>query len=203
MARLAERPGIGAMYIRNGAEGIDSDNIAHVDDGGLVMLDWSHYMIHQGRMFYATVQDLDMDTAELITISFTTGAKDVHVFPSVFMTVLGTFDILEGGTVADSGAAYTVLNRYRASTNTSLVTDFTGVATANTVTIGVTGAAATLGGAPTIFGTEGFTGTKNNQQAQERSQAEWILDPATVYTFRLVAAADDAVARITLNWYEE
>ena len=202
MARQAERPGIGAMYIRNGAEGIDSDNIAHVDDGGLVGLDWSHYMIHEGRMFYAVVQDLDMDAAEFITISFTTGANYVHIFPSIFMTVLGTFDILEGGTVAADGAAYTVLNRNRDSATTSLVTDFTGGATANTVSLGVTGTLNTLGGAPTIFGVEGFSGTKNSQQAVAREQAEWILIPATVYTFRLTSLAADAVARITLNWYE-
>ena len=197
--RDAEKVGIGAFYIKSGEGNSDAGSFAKIEDGRMVTIDTAHHEIHEGEMFYATVEDLDFDTAQVISISFTTPTGvECHMFPSIFMTVAGTFDILEGGTVSDTGTEYAVLNRNRPSTNTSGVTDFTSDLTSDSTTLN-----GTLGGTPSDFGNEGFTGTKNQQQAQVRSQSEWILKPATAYTFRLISAADDGIGRITLNWYEE
>lgn len=167
--------------------------------GASVAIETEHAKVHDEEMFYAYVEDLDLDTAEVISISLTTPVgKICHMFWQIFMSVAGSFVVLEAGTVtANSGSQFTVLNRWRPSVKVSGVFNFETVPVVNKVTLN-----GTLGGSPVSFGGEGFSGTKTFQNAQNRASGEWGLKPATNHSFKLLAAADNAVASISLGWYE-
>jgi len=140
-----------------------------------------------------------MGNNNVIEIAFTTPAvatpqKRVHLIYDYSSEGTGNFSIIEGvtGLAIGGGTAFTPINKQRASTNVSVVTNsFTGQ----------TGAAITYAGGTTIW-LRSWGGNRSSL-SEDRATHEIILAPATSYVFKLTnTSGGTQVGFLSLTWYE-
>jgi len=110
--------GIPARHVRvfgQNDEPADVDSIS----GGLILIDTVHARIHAGQFF--TVNHLNLALADNATIVFLirTGSRVAHARPFAVVGGDAQFEIFEGPTVTVDGAAQTVVNKNRLSSNTA------------------------------------------------------------------------------------
>lgn len=162
-------------------------------------IDYAHHEIHAGSAFVLSATDLDLDTAQVLSIAFTTPntAKYFHVVASGSNTSNSEWEILEGPTITvDTGSDLVIYNRNRNSLAASGALNIKTVPAAGatlTPTITVDG---------TILEAETIGAGKNQSTGVTRSDAEWILKPNTTYAFRITGLADNGTASVRLFWYE-
>lgn len=159
-----------------------------------------HYEIHEGMSFSTYTYDAAMNITEEITIAFKTPntANKLHVI-SLASSIGGSiFEALEAPTITvDTGADLMVYNRKRDSTNTS------GILTIETTP---EEGKATLDPTITADGTvldADLMGSGNTKQGgASRATGEWILEPDTIYAFRVTSLSNSNSCNLKLIWYE-
>ena len=165
------------------------------------VISYPHHEIHSGSSFSVSAEDVDLDEADELSISFTTGAgtKWLHMFAIAANSAACEFEILEAPTITlDTGTDLTPYNRNRNSETLSTMYSIKTVPVVNQATRD-----ATITNDGTVIWLETMGGYKNaSASAGASSREEWVLAPATVYSFRITGIADNGVASIGLHWYE-
>lgn len=166
---------------------IDDDDVIPRDrlGGGMIVIDFPHYEIHSGDMFFASHKatvaagsNLDL----LITVP-----ADVYPHAEFAVSASAECDmLLYEGPTATGGTAVTAFNRARANPHTSACS------VVHTPTVSSVG---------TLLDSAPVNGAKIGAGAS-RSENEWILAPGTKYLLR--AASLENACRITasMEWYE-
>ena len=166
----------------------------------LIQIGYEHHEVHDGSSFMATAIDVDLDSGELLNITFTTPALTlggIHMIAMASNSSASKFEILEAPTVtANSGTPMSVFNRNR---NSSAVTAVKSIAT-----VPISGATltSTVTVDGTVIKTEIMGVGKNSGASGSRDEMELILKGATTYVFRITGLADNGLASIILTWYE-
>jgi hypothetical protein len=143
-------------------------------------IDYPHHEIHSGSAWAIGVNDADLDTADELTIAFTTPdtTKWLHVVA-----------------IAANLVPY---NLNRNSATTSGILSIKAIPVANQATL-----TPTITNDGTAIWTESLGGNKNQgSSAGAATRDERILKQNTTYAFRLTGVADNGVASIGLHWYE-
>jgi len=165
----------------------------------------AHHEIHEGDSFTAFNDELTMQTTETINFAFKTPAattKEIHMIIEYETLVGGYLEILEGAIwTAQSGTAYTPMNRHRNSDKESelLGDETTTVFTANEIAYDVTTIGTT--NATTIH-MDRAPGAQNKKANASRGTEEFILKAETTYVIRFTAVGNTNSGFIRLNWYE-
>jgi hypothetical protein len=164
-------------------------------------IDYPHHEIHSGSAWAIGVNDADLDTADELTIAFTTPdtTKWLHVVAIAANSANSTFEILEAPTITNgTGSDLVPYNLNRNSATTSGILSIKAIPVANQATL-----TPTITNDGTAIWTESLGGNKNQgSSAGAATRDERILKQNTTYAFRLTGVADNGVASIGLHWYE-
>jgi hypothetical protein len=178
----------------------------HTDDSTnqVVTVDYEHHELHEGSMFTCHYVQEVTDIADRSVIAFTTPAsKEVHMVVHASATAASELIILEGATGTTAGATdLTVYNRFRDSTNTSLLTSIDG--TLGSVSYySLTTDTAITGGTEVYKEYIGAGKTGQASAGASRGGHEWILKASTVYDIELKALDSNTNGQnVELVWYE-
>ena len=155
------------------------------------VIDYAHHEVHGGSSYWAAV-NATLGNAEVATIGFTTPntTKWAHLLLQVDVNASCAFDVLESVTSFSGGAAYTIRNFDRNSTNSSGMTVITGYTGSDLIT---------PTGGTTIWAEN--LGTKGVSTSRENS-SELIMKQNTKYLFRVTNGATSNAMTILLTWYE-
>ena len=58
----------------------------------MIIIDWAHQKIHEGKSFYIWVEDDDLDSAATTIVAFKTGSKSIHLVFDVGGSAEGQFE---------------------------------------------------------------------------------------------------------------
>ena len=176
----------------------------YVDDGGkvnkipldkstgaLITITYAHHEIHDGDMYHCfdSSDNLGAETGDRIQLVFTTAdiAKRAHIIFETYGSGEHYVTLREAPAAGTGGAAVTIYNRNRGSSNTpSAIT-------------AVTKDDSNATGGALLFGH--YIGAGKTSGGSVRGVEEWILAPNTKYALRCYATAD-INAYIEMSWYE-
>ena len=168
--------------------------------GVQVIIPHEHHEVHEGKSFFVSVYDVDLDTSDTLALSLLTPAlTKIHVLVLIDNTSTSLFEIIEGATNVD-GSNIPVYNRDRNSATTSEIMSSKLTPTPNVVTTG-----STFTGGTTIHSQviRELGGGKEKIGGATRGSAEIILKVNTIYAFRLTGLADNGSANVGISWYEK
>lgn len=162
-----------------------------VDDDALVIIDSTHYMIHEGKAF---------SFSEVVTLG-SGGTQDYLIIvgenkrPHFEYSIEGSFgvtlEMFEGTGKTQSAAAETVVNRNRDSSVTS-------------ETVLKKGTNGGSGDGTKIVWRKSGTGTAQGRLASSVvTRKERLLALETAYIFRITSAAASNDVSVEFDWYEE
>lgn len=190
--------------------------------GAAMQIDFEHHEIHQEESFLAMYQSaapLPTVAGEETAIGFTaptleqSGGKYIHMEVDAFANDESTFEIREGPNVTPAqGTAYAPFNRWRDSTNPSVIRDHGGPPTVanrvTTYTVAEANAADLALGAGGLLHSEvlavgGALPFASLLNARSRGRRELVLYPGIEYVVILTnLTGNNTIHTITLNWYE-
>jgi len=167
------------------------DDIAHA----ICIIDYAHHEVHEGDAFHIDVSSANLGsvTGDHLQITLTTPAvadpqKRVHMVADAYGSGEILFSIQEAPIGGNSGTtAIAAMNKNRGSSNTTSCT--------------AVYEATTLGTGGTLIADHYVGAGRDKVGGASRARTEWVLKPATTYTFRVYAAAA-ITAYLALDWYE-
>ncbi len=179
---------IGTYNQEGGIDAIRSNPASNA----LVEISNSHHNIHEGKHFYA-YKSASLTNGQVLTLGLTTPdtAKRIHMFMEFDIAAASMIDMLEDVTSFSGGAAFTILNNDRESSNPSGATVIVGHTGSDLIT-------------PT-GGTERYAqalGSGNRSGGTLGHDAEMILKRNSNYLFRITNGVTTQGAGIILQWYE-
>lgn len=164
-----------------------------------VVMDYSHYMVHDGQMYNASYVNLTVTASSFYEVLMVTGAKEPHINIGVDFGAAGRAwlygDVTyTSDTTTSYGTALTIMNMKRSSTNTPDMTMYIAGSTPSWT-------------ASTLLYDESFgaaTNKSNPVGGGVRQGTEWVLKPNTKYLLRLTnISAATASASFQAQFYEE
>ena len=165
--------------------------------GVQAIISYEHHEVHEGKSFFVSAYDADLDTSDTLALAFLTPAlTKIHVLALIDNTSASLFEIIEGATNVN-GSNIPVYNRDRNSATTSEIMSAKATPTPNVVTTG-----STFTGGTTIH-SQVIGGGKEKIGGQTRGSAEIILKVNTIYAFRLTGLADNGSANVGISWYQK
>jgi hypothetical protein len=145
-----------------------------------------------GRSFFASATDADIDDGELLTLSFTTPATvPINLRVLAGITTAGVMSILEGTTVtAHTGSHLDCFNKDRNAPRAAAIKD-----RETTPASGVQANGTITGSGTTIL-------TQRVAPGLEGKTSELRLKKSTTYTVTLTAVGDNQQANLGLEFWE-
>ena len=165
--------------------------VADGSSNAIRFIDYAHHEVHDGSSYWAAV-NATLGNGEIATIGFTTPdtTKWAHLLLQVDVNASCLFEVLESVSSFSGGAAFTVRNFDRNSSNTTGMTVITGYTGSDLIT---------PTGGTTIWsenlGTKGVSTSRSNA-------SELIMKQNTNYLFRVTNGSTSNPMTILLTWYE-
>jgi len=173
-------------------------------------IDAFHHEIHEEEAFVAFKAETLTNIGEFIAIAFITpsGTNQVHLTTAGSSTGKAKIGLYESPTIdVDEGTQIAPLNRWRDSTNDSILTSVKTAPTANEVTTYTTAQSVDANISRTTVLEEQTIGDSGGPQGSGSGniggRQEWVLAPATQYVMVIETLTnDDNYVSLNPSWYE-
>lgn len=186
-------------YIKVGLSSNDGAKLGYDSlTNTLNVISYEHHEIHSGRSFsYHHFGSLNTGGEINITFKTPTGTRLPHVIDMVDSTAAAEFMLEEAPTVtAGTGTNVTPVQKNRSSSNTSVLFNVDSTPAQNSIT---TNATIIASGVMLI---NDSIGQGQQEGGENRAINEFVLKADTIYSYRVISAANSNKVRIRLEWYE-
>ena len=186
------------LMVWNGTSWVDAAGDAAT--GALAIVDYPHHEVHEGEAYELSAIDVDLDTADKLTIAFKTPdtTKWLHCVVLASNSSASKLEVLRGPTITNgTGSDMVPYNRNHNSQNTSGVSSIKATPVAGQATLTPT---ITVDG--TAVHTQVLGTGKDKGSSGSRGDEERVLAQNTVYAFRITGLADNGLASLSVSYYE-
>lgn len=157
----------------------------------LVNIDFEHYMVHYGKVYYIDrVATIDTDATNIILIV----TRDTPIYAHLGIILISTkgclLEFYEDTVTSNDGTALTIFNRNRNSSNTSIMGAFH---TPSVTTNGTLLQSKHVGSAGVA---------EKSEPGETRNLSEWILKRNSKYLLKVTSHEDANETIIGASWYE-